>query len=72
MASYTRIHFEGRNKDVFTVHTANQRHVCNMLELPYEYKEASFNQKTKTEKQTKVEFHAKQPTDDGINTDSTQ
>ncbi len=43
-----------------------------MLELPYEYKEASFNQKTKTEKQTKVEFHAKQPTDDGINTDSTQ
>ena len=70
VASYTRIHFEGRYKDVFTVPTANQRHVFDMLELPYEYKEKSFNQKTTMEKQTKDELQAMPAINEGIDTDS--
>ncbi len=45
VASYTRVHFEGKYKDVFTVPTANQRHVFDMLDLPYCYKDVAYNQK---------------------------
>ena len=51
VTSYTRVHFEGKYKDVYTVPTANQRHVFDMLELPYSYKNIVYNQKTRQEKQ---------------------
>lgn len=37
VASYTKIHFEGRYKDVFTVPTAAQRFVFDYLKIPYSY-----------------------------------
>ena len=53
VASYTRVHFEGKYKDVYTVPTANQRHVFDMLELTYSYKNTAYNQeKQKAESKT--------------------
>ena len=43
--------FEGKYKDVYTVPTANQRHVFDMLELPYRYKGVAYNQPPKKEAQ---------------------
>ena len=51
VASYTKVHFEGKYKDVYTVPTANQRHVFDMLELPYRYKGVAYNQPPKKEAQ---------------------
>ena len=49
VASYTKLHFEGKYKDVYTVPTANQRHVFDILELPYRYKGVAYNQRPKKE-----------------------
>jgi transposase len=51
VASYTKVHFEGKYKDVYTVPTANQRHVFDMLELPYRYKGVAYNMPPKKESQ---------------------
>ncbi|MDY6343817.1 MAG: hypothetical protein SPL79_05950 [Sphaerochaetaceae bacterium] len=50
VASYTRIHFEGKYKDVFTVPTVAQRLVFDLLEIPYSYKGVMHNVEKESEK----------------------
>lgn len=54
VASYTRVHFDGRYKDVFTVPTASQRFVFDFMGIPYVYKDIEYNtqQKGQTENKT--------------------
>lgn len=45
VASYTRVHFDGRYKDVFTIPTASQRLVFDLMGIPYVYKGVEHNSK---------------------------
>lgn len=66
VASYTKVHFEGKYRDVYTIPTANQRHVFNMLGLPYKYKDVQYNLKPKTGEQTGTDIQMSTQEDDGV------
>ncbi len=44
VSSYTRIHFEGKYKDVYSVPTASQRFAFDFFNLPYSFKGHSYNE----------------------------
>ena len=45
VASFSKVHFEGKYKDVYSVPTSSQRFVFDKLEIPYTYKGKMFNEK---------------------------
>ena len=62
----TKVHFEGKYRDVYTIPTANQRHVFNMLGLPYKYKDVQYNLKPKAGEQTGTDIQMSTQEDDGV------
>jgi hypothetical protein len=43
--SFTKIHFSGKYKDVFTTATADQRTIFNLLGIKFQYKDKVYNDK---------------------------
>ena len=56
--TYTRIHFEGRYKDVYTIPTAAQRDIFDFFNLEYYYKEKTVNKKGKSKTEDAKEENA--------------